>query len=158
TLRLLYAHLFLMALFVAPAFGADRSIVGLTAGDMRIEALAVAGSSVSSPTVLLIGGLAGKDDGVDVVARQVADFEGIAKAQRRFRLIAIPLANPEARALQFPPTGVAYRENVESHVLWRWIAIQAPDFVVVAGASDAGLAGALSNNPVGFVGRIPAHR
>jgi rhamnogalacturonyl hydrolase YesR len=42
--------------------------------------------------------------------------------------------------------------------LWRWIAIQSPDLVLIAGASDAGLAGALSGNSVGFVGTIPARR
>jgi unsaturated rhamnogalacturonyl hydrolase len=156
--RFLSTPLCIMALFVAPVLGAEHSIVGLTANDTRIEALAVAGPSLSSPTVLLIGGLAGKDDGTEVVARLVSDFEGIPQTQRRFRLLAIPLANPEAHALQFPPTGVAYRENVESHVLWRWIAIQAPDLVVIAGPSDAGLAGAISGNPVGFVGKIPAQR
>jgi unsaturated rhamnogalacturonyl hydrolase len=41
-------------------------------------------------------------------------------------------------------------------VLWRWIGIQAPDLVLVTGESGAGLVEALSQNPVGFVGRIPA--
>src|SRR5262245_64485913 len=94
--RFLYTALCIVALFLAPALGAEHSIVGLSANDTRIEALAVAGASASSPTVLLIGGLTGKDDSTDVVARQVTDFERIPQAQRRFRLIAIPLANPEA--------------------------------------------------------------
>ncbi len=51
---------------------------------------------------------------------------------------------------------VAYRESVESHVLWRWIALQAPDLVLVVGGADAGLAQALSTNAVAGVGRIPA--
>jgi hypothetical protein len=52
--RFLYTPLCIMALFVAPVLGAQHSIVGITAKDTRIEALAVAGPSVSSPTVLLI--------------------------------------------------------------------------------------------------------
>jgi rhamnogalacturonyl hydrolase YesR len=59
--------------------------------------------------------------------------------------------------LQFPPAGVAYREHIESHVLWRWIGTHAPDLVVIAG-SDSGLAEALSQNAVAEVGRIPARR
>ena len=52
---------------------------------------------------------------------------------------------------------MAYREHIESHVLWRWIGTHAPDLVVIAGA-DAGLAEALSQNVVADVGRVPARR
>jgi rhamnogalacturonyl hydrolase YesR len=51
---------------------------------------------------------------------------------------------------------VAYRENGESHLLWRWIALQAPDLVLIVGPGDSGLAQALSTNVVAGVGRIPA--
>jgi rhamnogalacturonyl hydrolase YesR len=131
---------------------------GLTSNDQPIEAIVVAGPSASAPTVLLIGGLQGKDATVEIVAGEAAAFEALPAARRPFRLIAVPLANPEARPLQFPPTGVAYKENAESHVLWRWIGIQAPDLVIVAGETDAGLTEALSQNAVAFVGRIPAQR
>src|SRR5207249_6465468 len=57
----------------------------------------------------------------------------------------------------FPPTGVAYRENSESHALWRWIGIHAPDLVIVTG-EDLGLTAALSQSAVAGVGRIPARR
>src|SRR5207249_11325628 len=67
-------------------------------------------------------------------------------------------SNPGAERLQFPPTGVAYRENVVSHVLWRWIGIHAPDLVIVAANEDSGLADALSKNSIAGVGRIPARR
>ena len=60
--------------------------------------------------------------------------------------------------LQFPPTGTAYRDNTESHVLWRWIGIHAPDLVVVAGSGDAPLAAALAQNAVAFVGKILSGR
>jgi rhamnogalacturonyl hydrolase YesR len=131
---------------------------GLTSNDQPIEAIAVPGPSAAAPTVLLIGGIQGKDQTVEIVAGEAAAFEALPAARRPFRLVAVPLANPEARALQFPPTGVAYKENAESHVLWRWIGIQAPDLVIVAGDADAGLSQALSQNAVAFVGRIPAQR
>src|SRR3954468_24602530 len=112
-----------VALLASPAGAAERWSVGLTAGDVRIEAAVVDGASASSPTVLLVGGLHGKDESAAVVTRETADFEAIPQPRRRFRLLAISVANPEAHTLQFPPTGVAYRENIESNVLWRWIGI-----------------------------------
>lgn len=145
------------ALLVAcSAFGADRWAIGLTSNDEPIEALAISGPSPSAPTVVLLGGLQGKDDGVDVVTHEAEAFDAIAQARRPFRLVAVPLANPDVRPLQFPPTGNAYKENAESHVIWRWIGIHAPDFVLIVGAADSGLAEALSKNAAGFVGRIPA--
>jgi rhamnogalacturonyl hydrolase YesR len=52
--------------------------------------------------------------------------------------------------------GIAYRDNPESHALWRWIGIQAPDLVLIAGGQDFGLADALSQTAVAGIGRIPA--
>jgi rhamnogalacturonyl hydrolase YesR len=142
----------------SPAIGAERWNIGLAADGTRIEGSVVAGSSSTSPTVLLIGGLSGRDDSVEVVGREVEEYEKLAENRRQFRLLAISLANPSGQALQFPPPGVAYRENIESHVLWRWIGVQAPDLVMIVGQSDFGLADALSQNAVAFIGRIPAQR
>ena len=97
------------------------------------------------------------DQSSDAVAREAAAFEQIPERQREFRLIAIARANPDAQSLQFPPSGVAYREHVESHVLWRWLGTHAPDLVLVAGP-DPGLVDALSQNLVIDIGRIPARR
>ena len=108
--------------------------------------------------MLLIGGLHGNDGSVDVVRNEAARFEKIPSERRPFHLQVIPLANPDARLLQFPPDGVAYRDNVESHVLWRWIGTHAPELVLIASASDDGLAEALSQNAVADVGRIAARR
>ena len=93
----------------------------------------------------------------DAVDREAAAFEQIPQHRRAFRLIAIARANPDGQPLQFPPSGVAYREHIESHVLWRWIGTHAPDLVLVAGP-DPGLVDALSQNVVIDVGRIPARR
>ena len=143
------------AVFASPMAAAERWSIGLTANDAPIEATVAAGSSASVPTVVLIGGLQGRDATVEVVTGEAASFEALPQSRRSFRLIALPLANPDGRPLQFPPTGTAYRDNPESHVLWRWIGIQAPDLVVIAGESGAGLADALSKTPAGFVGKIP---
>src|SRR6478752_508234 len=148
-----------LALWLTPAaaMAADRWAIGLSSTGVAIEALVVAGASSSSPTVLLVGGMQDKDQSTDAVAREAAAYEALPRSRRRFRLMAIPIANPDSQLLQFPPTGAAYREHAESHVLWRWIGTHAPDLVLVVGP-DAGLAEALSQNVVADMGRIPARR
>jgi rhamnogalacturonyl hydrolase YesR len=149
----------LLASLLAPfaAGAAERRPIGLTASGSVVDALEVPGATPSSPTVLLVGGLDGDERSIDAVSRELAAFEKRPTEQRRFRLLAIPAANPGRAPLQFPPAGVAYREHVESHVLWRWIGTQAPDLVLIVGP-DSGLADALSQNVVADVGTIPARR
>jgi rhamnogalacturonyl hydrolase YesR len=139
------------------AFAGERWTIGLSTSGAPIEAVVIAGSSASSPTVLLIGGLQRPDQSSDAVAREAADFEKIPQSRRTFRLIAVSRANPDTQALQFPPSGVAYREQIESHVLWRWLGTHAPDLVLIAGP-DPGLEDALAQNIVIDIGRIPARR
>ena len=143
---------------VLPLHAAEHRDVGLSRNGMRIEAVIVAGPSANAPTVMLVGGLAGNDATCRTVEQEVRRWEALRQDRRHFQLIAIALANPAAEQLQFPPTGVAYRENVVSHVLWRWIGIHAPDLVVIAGNEDSGLADALAKNSVAGVGPIPARR
>lgn len=143
---------------VPPAMGAESSYIGLAPKGARIEAMTVPGASTMSPTVLLIGGLSGDQGSALVVSQEVRKFEAMSQSRRPFRLLAIPLANPEGSQLVFPPTGVAYRDNAESHALWRWIAIQAPDLVLIGAGQDHGLIEALAQNVVAGVGRIPARR
>ena len=141
----------------SPTHAAERWTIGLTTNGAPLEALVTAGASADAPTVLLAGGLNGKDASVEVVAREAAAYDALPQNRRRFRLLAIAAGNPDAQPLQFPPTGVAYRENIESHVLWRWIGTHAPDLVLIVGP-DSGLADALSQNVVADIGRIPARR
>ena len=136
---------------------AERWTIGLSASGTPIEAAVVAGRSDSAPTVILVGGLEREDQSSGSVARQAAAFDLRPQGQRPVRLIAIARANPDAQPLHFPPAGVAYRENIESHVLWRWLGTHAPDLVLVFGP-DAGLVDALSENRVIDIGRIPAQR
>jgi len=146
-----------MAILVAvPLMGAEHRVVGISATGKPIEALVVAAAPPSAPTVMLIGGMNGDTESGKMISAEVEDLESNPPSRRRYHLLAIPLANPDKSPLVFPPTGVAYRENAESHVLWRWIALQAPDLVLIVGPGDAGLAQALSTNVVAGVGRIPA--
>jgi unsaturated rhamnogalacturonyl hydrolase len=137
------------------AAAAEHRDIGLTMKGTRIEANIVEGASSSSPTVMLLGGLGGEDESSRLVNDEARKYEAQPQNRRTFRLIAIAVANPEKNRLAFPPTGVAYRENSESHVLWRWIGIQAPDLVLAAG-EDFGLTAALSQSTVAGVGKIPA--
>jgi rhamnogalacturonyl hydrolase YesR len=142
-----------LALLSSPARTAETLDIGLAGSGARIDALVVESHSRRAPTVALIGGLAGDDASSAVVRAAVAHHD--ADAHRAFTLLAVPVANPDHAALQFPPTGVAYRENPESNMLWRWLGAQAPDLVLIAG-SDAGLIAALGSNDVALMGRIPA--
>ena len=157
TPRSLLASVFACLLLPAVAIAGERWTIGLSTSGAPIEALVVAGGSTSSPTVLVVGGLQGADQSSETIAREAAAFDKIPQSRRLFRLIAIAGANPDARPLQFPPSGVAYREQIESHVLWRWIGTHAPDLMLIAGP-DHGLFDALSQNVVIDVGRIPARR
>lgn len=108
--------------------------------------------------MLLIGGLNGDEASVARVVKETAKFDETEPSRRPFNLISIANPNPDGVPLKFPPTGVAYRENTEANVLWRWIGLHAPDLVVVADEQDFGLAEALSSNAVAETGRIPARR
>ncbi|MBK9250888.1 MAG: glycoside hydrolase family 88 protein [Proteobacteria bacterium] len=135
------------------ATGAQSIDIGLATRGERIEALLVESASRKAPVVVLLGGLSGNDASSQAVRAAVARHE-LAR-HRGFTLLAVPVANPDSAALRFPPAGVAYRDNPESHVLWRWLGALAPDLVLIAG-NDAGLAAALGAGKVADMGRIPA--
>lgn len=147
----------LACLLPGTAVAGERWTIGLATGGAPIDAVVVDGQSAASPTVLLVGGLLRPDESSDRVDREAAAFERLPQDRRAFRLIAVARANPDAQPLQFPPSGVAYREHAESHVLWRWIGTHAPDLVLVAG-SDHGIVAALAQHDVLDVGRIAARR
>src|SRR6185436_12193641 len=87
----------LAALILVPSSAhAQRWTIGLTANGVPIEALAVAGAAANAPTVLLVGGLQGHDQASDAVEREARAFEARSQTQRPFRLLAIPIANPDA--------------------------------------------------------------
>ena len=115
-----------VVLLVSAVSGQDRKLaVGLTSGGMLIEAVELRAASAKLPLIVHIGGLDGERN--DVVLRHIEAVQGKSASRRDYHLIAVPHANPTKAKLTFPPTGVAYRENTESHYLWRWIGMQAPD-------------------------------
>jgi rhamnogalacturonyl hydrolase YesR len=131
-------------------------LIGLSTQGSGIDGTLVPGAPNANRTVVLIGGLEDPGESTERVEKSVREFRKREASRRPFRLLAVPFANPNSTPLQFPPTGVAYRENVESHVLWRWLGTLAPDLVLIVGENDCGLAHALSENAAAEVGRIPA--
>jgi unsaturated rhamnogalacturonyl hydrolase len=142
----------------APLQAAQNWNVGLTPNGVVIEARGIAASADEAPTILIIGGLSGNDSSVGQVTSAIRRIEDTPQGNRSTRIVAIPLANPDANTLVFPPPGIAYRDNIESHALWRWIGVHAPDQVLIVGDNDFGLANALSTNAVAGIGSIPARR
>jgi unsaturated rhamnogalacturonyl hydrolase len=134
------------------ALGAQGIDIGLATSGARIDAMVLEARSRDAPVVVLLGGLQGDDASSAAVRAAVVRHER--ERRRGFTLVAVPVANPDHAALQFPPAGVAYRENAESHVMWRWLGALAPDLVLVAG-DDAGLAAALDKGSAADMGRIP---
>jgi rhamnogalacturonyl hydrolase YesR len=154
--RLTLVSLVLLAAIARPAAAAEPFDIGLATSGARIDAVAVDARAESAPTVVLVGGLHGDDGSSAAVRAAVAAYEQ--SRRHAVRLLAVPVANPDGAALEFPPTGVAYRERSESHALWRWLGSQAPDLVLIAGADDSGLAAALGAQKVADMGSIPARR
>ena len=140
----------------SPAIAMDMQEVGLSGKGVPIRAAVVRGSSESAPVVALVGGLAGEDASSRAVLQAVETFDKQPQSGRRYTLIGIAVANPDASRLIFPPVGVAYRDNAESHALWRWLAIHAPDLALVVGPDESGLVQALSETTVSGIGRVPA--
>jgi unsaturated rhamnogalacturonyl hydrolase len=122
--------------------------MGLTTSDKPIPCLRE--TVANKPSIVIVGGLDGDDANSGLIRKEMA------RAKGRYSLFAIPVANPEKTALQFPPTGDAYAKNTESHYLWRWLGAHAPDLVIIVGADPAHLAEALASNQVAGVGTIPA--
>jgi unsaturated rhamnogalacturonyl hydrolase len=131
-------------------------IMGQTAKGTPIPAYLVPGSAANSPTVMLIGGLNGFQRTTRGITMEIRKYLTRKQRNRPFRLIAIPNANPDAVRMVFPPEGVAYRDNPESHVLWRWIAMQAPDLVLIESNEDYGLADSLADSPVAGLAKVAA--
>ena len=91
--------------------------MGLTSSDKPIPCLRE--TVANKPSIVIVGGLDGDDANVALIQKEMA------RAKGRYSLFAIPVANPEKTALQFPPSGDAYAKNTESHYLWRWLGAHA---------------------------------
>jgi unsaturated rhamnogalacturonyl hydrolase len=148
----------LLALCATAALAAEIEPIeiGLTAGKVLIGGMRVAAARTNGPTVALVGGLAGDDASSRAIRDFVTSYAAKDDAERPFTLVAIPVGNPRKNALDFPPAGAAYREDAESYALWRWLGLNAPDLVLVAGDDKAGLATALASEDVAGVAPIAA--
>ena len=82
--------------------------------------MAVEARAGSAPTVVLVGGLQGEDATAAAVRAAIAAYE---KRKRAAGAACWPCRwpTPMAPCCSFRPTGTAYRENAESHTLWRWL-------------------------------------
>jgi unsaturated rhamnogalacturonyl hydrolase len=146
----------LAALVPGTALAAESFDIGLAANGTRIDAVSVAADKASAPVVVLLGGFKGDDASSAAVRTAVSAYEK--GRSRSVHLLALPVANPAGSALAFPPKGTAYREQPESHVLWRWLGAQAADLVLIAGDEDFGLASMLGTQKIADMGRIPARK
>jgi rhamnogalacturonyl hydrolase YesR len=144
----------MLALLATPVAAAETFDIGLAANGSRIDAIAIEARAKAAPTVVIVGGFKGDDASAAAVRAAAAAYDR--QRNHPIRLLAVPVVNPDGAALQFPPTGTAYREHAESHTLWRWLGAQAPDLVLIAGDDDAGLSGARGAQRVADMGRIPA--
>jgi len=122
--RAVIASSVLLGALSGPVAAAEPFDIGLATSGARIDAVAADARAESAPTVVLVGGLHGDDASAASVRAAVAAYEK--RRGRSLRLLAVPVANPDGVALEFPPTGVAYREHSESHALWRWLGARRP--------------------------------
>jgi unsaturated rhamnogalacturonyl hydrolase len=141
----------------AAVFGQDRMTIGLTRSGLMTEAIKLQSASENDPTVLLIGGFT-IDDSARVVKNELNAYAAVHRTKRRFNLIAVPNANPGGAQLTFPPAGAAYMDDPDSHYLWRWTGVQAPDLILIAGEDPFLFAHSVSSNAVAGFGSIPARR
>ena len=132
--------------------------IGLTTDGAVISALRVAAGQSDAPTIAFVGGLAGADASSQAIQAETEAYAAAPDAERAFNLVSIPVANPQRRSLVFPPTGPAYRENAESHTLWRWLGLNAPNLVLVAGDDADGFVDAVSMSNVAGVAPISVVR
>jgi len=139
-----------------PAAEVTPVAIGLTAAGEPIEALAVSAGRADAPTIAVVGGLDGDDASSRSIREAVAAYAALDDGSRGVGLQAVPVAAPHGASLSLPPTGAAYREHAEAHVLWRWLGLSAPDLVLVVGADPAGLATLLPAVDVAGVAPIPS--
>ena len=133
--------------------------IGVTPAGSPIRAVVASGAldpDGTTPRILLVGGLDGSEDSVDLAAALVRH-----SGDGGVLLSAVLNVFPDRDPVEaFPPQGPAYGGAAgEAHYLWRFIGMLAPDLVVGLRLSDGSgdLEAALQRgaSPAG-VGRIPA--
>ena len=132
--RIQFGSLFLV-LLLQNSLAASQDLeweVGLSSNRTVIRAQGITTGSRPAPTVLYLAGLAGETDTSDRVRSILNSYSQLDEQNRPVNLITIPIANPDAETLTFPPGGRAYSENPVANALWRWIGIHAPDLVIIS--------------------------
>lgn len=129
--------------------------IGLSSNRTVIEAFGIEANTPAAATILYLAGLDGASEHSGELRSLLNSYSQLESADRPVNLIIIPLANPQAERLNFPPQGSAYKEDPVSNALWRWIAVHAPDLVVIGGEDEFGLSTALQNESVAGVGSVP---
>ncbi|HTR00744.1 MAG TPA: glycoside hydrolase family 88 protein [Candidatus Acidoferrum sp.] len=116
-------------------------IIGMSAQQRPIDALSVPAQVANAPQVVVLGGLNGNAAGI----RMVRDaYDAYVNAADNFvDAVFVPVANPDAVPLLFPPNEPAYATNWTAWSLWRWLTTVPPDLVLIAGDDDYELATAL---------------
>ena len=146
---------------VAQAAAIDLAI-GVTASGSPIHATIAAEAldpNGPSPRVLVVAGLDGRDESVDLAAALLRQPDRADNVE--YVLSAVLNASPDRVPVEsFPPPGPAYGGNaVEAQYLWRFVGMLAPDLVVDlrADESPSELERALDRGAEpADVGRIPA--
>ena len=150
--------------------------VGATRSETVIQALLARDAYARAgdrPRVLLVSGLSGRDEDVDLALHVLQDWSG--RDEPPVSLTAVPCLYPDGRGAgrgeaSYPPQGGYYYDpdGPEERYLWRWTCLLAPDLVIEVRAGESaewevneaagGLASALGGAsilpPDGFVGAI----
>ncbi len=125
------------------AYGVTRSLASIYA---ILDRNAYSPDS-SRARILLVGGLSGYGEDVDLALRALELYSGGGDALAlRVALSAVPCANPDGLRLNagpsngaggnpttgYPPQGEFFLDQTdpEKHYLWRWVCFQAPDLVL----------------------------
>ena len=136
-----------------------RMPIGVTPAGSPIRAVVASGAldpGGPTPRILLVGGLDGSEDSVDLAAALMRN-----PGDSGVLLSAVLNAFPDGAPVgAFPPEGSAYAgDDGEAHYLWRFLGMLAPDLVVglrfSEGSGDLEAALQKGASPAD-VGRIPA--
>lgn len=151
------SSLFAAALVLSPTLAcAQEWQVGMASDGTLITAQGYQVDTNERPTVVLIGGLDGRQASTDKVTAEYRRYLSRPKSQQPVNLILIADANPQGDELRFPPRGRAYADDPVSFALWRWLGTHGPDLVLIESETDFELADSLSNRIVAGVGYVPA--
>lgn len=138
----------LLATFASTQLAAQTWTVGMSEQQSYIVASSIPAQVEDAPNVLVIGGLSGDAASTNST---MAGYEAyVNEAENFLNVNFITAANPDAAMLVFPPVDTAYADNWTAHSLWRWIAMHAPDAVIIMGGDEYGLGAALADDIMGL--------